>query len=104
MIQLPSILDRLLPGRFARPDDDTPASAGVDGGPAERLLGKRILIVEDQALLAMELQFALEDEGADVLGPALSLAAAVRLVSETDEIDAAVLDVDLAGQDVYPVA
>src|SRR5262245_56811970 len=105
MIQFTSILDRLLHGwlpRLAGPEDYT--SAAGSGAEGERLLGKRVLLVEDQALLAMELQFALEDEGAEVLGPALSLSAAVRMVNEAKEIDAAVLDVDLSGEDVYPVA
>lgn len=78
--------------------------AGASGQPGERLLGKRVLIVEDQALLALELQFAFEDEGAEVLGPLLSLAAARQRVADDDEIDFAVLDVDLGGEDVYPVA
>lgn len=83
-----------------------PSPGGVSGrgNAAEPLLGKRILIVEDEALLAMELQFAFEDAGAEVLGPALSREAALALVESGDEIDLAVLDVDLAGRDVYPVA
>lgn len=72
--------------------------------PGERLLGRRVLIVEDQALLALELQCAFEDEGAEVLGPALTLEAARTVVLAQDAIDAAVLDVDLIGHDVYPVA
>ena len=79
-------------------------SMSPNGVCGERLLGKRILIVEDEALLAMEMQFAFEDEGAEVLGPALSLEAATTLVAGTPEIDAAILDVDLGGHDVYPVA
>jgi DNA-binding response OmpR family regulator len=74
------------------------------GVPGERLLGKRVLIVEDEALLALELQFAFEDEGAEVLGPALSLMKALETVTHAREIDVAVLDVDLAGEDVYPIA
>lgn len=81
-------------------DGGHPAAAG---GPGERLLGKRVLIVEDEALLALELQFAFEDEGADVLGPAMSLESALTFAGEA-EIDIAVLDVDIAGVEVYPVA
>lgn len=72
--------------------------------PGERLLGKRVLIVEDEALLAMELEFALLDEGAEVIGPALSLEAALRLIEAGPAIDCALLDVDLGGRDVYPAA
>lgn len=79
------------------------AFAGSAGHPGERLLGRRVLIVEDEALLALELQFAFEDEGAEVIGPAMSLDRAMT-IAVADEIDLAVLDVDIAGQDVYPVA
>lgn len=72
--------------------------------PGERLLGKRILVAEDEALVALELQQALESEGADVLGPAESLLKALETVTHAAEIDAAVLDIDLAGEDVYPIA
>ena len=72
--------------------------------PGERLLGRRVLIVEDQALLALEMQFAFEDEGAEVLGPALTLEAARAVALADEPIDAAVLDVDLIGHEVYPVA
>lgn len=74
------------------------------GQPGERLLGKRVLIVEDEALLALELQLAFEDEGAEVVGPALSLLKALETVAHTAEIDLAVLDVDLGGENIYPIA
>ncbi len=70
----------------------------------ERLLGRRVLLVEDEALLALELQLAFEDEGATVIGPALSLMKALEAVAHAREIDVALLDVDLAGEDVYPIA
>ena len=73
-------------------------------GPHERLLGKRVLIVEDEAMLAPELELTFADEGAEVIGPALSLSHGVTLVEATGEIDCAVLDVDLGGRDVFPIA
>lgn len=84
--------------------DSEGSFAGSAAGPGERLLGKRVLIVEDEALLALELQFAFQDEGADVLGPAMSLESAIAIVAGGGEIDVAVLDVDIAGQEVFPVA
>lgn len=71
---------------------------------SERLLGRRILIVEDEALLALELQLAFEDEGAEVIGPALSIYHALDAVTHEREIDVALLDMDIAGDDIYPVA
>ena len=62
------------------------------------------MIVEDEALVAMDLQFDFEDAGAEVLGPAMSLEDALALAEQAPEIDCALLDVDIAGCDVYPVA
>jgi DNA-binding response OmpR family regulator len=71
--------------------------------PAGRLRDTRILVVEDEPLLAMDLQFALEDEGADVVGPAYSLDRAVPL-AEDELLTAAVLDMRLGSDAVSPVA
>lgn len=65
--------------------------------------GKRILVVEDEALLALDLRFALEDRGASVVGPCYRLSTALR-TAVGGGIDAAVLDVDLAGEAVFPLA
>ena len=73
-------------------------------GRSEKLSGRHVLIVEDEALVAIDLQFALEDAGAEVLGPAMSLPDALAMVEQSARIDCALLDVDLAGHDVYPVA
>jgi CheY-like chemotaxis protein len=87
-----------------QPPRDTGTGAASAGRPGERLLGKRILIVEDEALVALELQFAFEDEGAEIVGPALSLMKALETATHDAEIDLALLDVDIAGENVFPVA
>ena len=79
-------------------------SVAADSGAMRRLLGMRVLVVEDEALVALDLQFALEDEGAIVIGPALSLPDALELLACEPHIDGAILDVDLAGIEVYPAA
>jgi CheY-like chemotaxis protein len=94
----------LLAAAGAASDGRDARQQGADGQAGERLLGKRILIVEDEALVAYELQLALEDEGAEVVGPALSLMKALEAVTHEGEIDLAVLDIDIAGEDIYPVA
>lgn len=73
-------------------------------GPEQPLLGRRVLIVEDEAMLACDLEWSLVEAGAEVLGPALTLAEAQALVEREQAIDAAILDVDLAGRTVFPVA
>jgi len=64
--------------------------------------GLKVLIVEDSLLLAMELEAGLEDSGVEVVGCAAELSEAMAMLSLT--FDAAVLDADLNGQSVAPVA
>jgi CheY-like chemotaxis protein len=66
--------------------------------------GLRLLLVEDEYLLALYLSEMLEDLGAQVLGPVASVADALELIDKAPEIDAAILDVNLAGEAVFPVA
>lgn len=67
------------------------------------LAGKRILIVEDEFLIAATAVDMLEEQGATVIGPATTIAQAHSL-AETEEIDAAVLDVNLHGERIERVA
>ena len=62
-----------------------------------------VLVVEDEFLIAMELEFLLERAGYQVLGPATTVNAALALL-RAERPAAAVLDVDLAGEWVTPVA
>ena len=55
----------------------------------------RILIIEDEALVAMELRFVLEDLGYDVVGLAADAESARNLVRETD-VDLALVDIHLS--------
>ncbi|MEG3084578.1 response regulator [Sphingomonas sp. PB2P12] len=64
----------------------------------------RILLVEDEYMLALDLQNELEDRGAFILGPEASVDGALRRVAQESRIDAAVLDVNLGGEFVFPVA
>ncbi|WP_309643579.1 HWE histidine kinase domain-containing protein [Phenylobacterium sp.] len=70
-------------------------------GPTD-LTGARVLIVEDAVLLALELETGLADAGAEVIGPAYELSEAMALLDQ--QIDAAVLDANLNGLSVTPVA
>ena len=70
-------------------------------GPAS-LKGARVLIVEDAVLLALELETGLSEAGAKVVGPAYELEEAMALLDQP--IDAAVLDANLNGRSVTPVA
>jgi CheY-like chemotaxis protein len=68
------------------------------------LRGHRLLVVEDEYLVASDLAQALEDRGVQVVGPAGSIEEALALVALEDHIDGAVLDINLRGQLAYPVA
>jgi DNA-binding NarL/FixJ family response regulator len=70
--------------------------------PAE-LRGLRILVVEDEFLVAMELEAMLQDLGGEVIGPLARLDEAVASALETT-LDVAVLDVNIGGRLVTPVA
>ena len=67
------------------------------------LSGRRVLVVEDEMIVAWLLQDMLADLGCAVVGPAARVAQALAMI-EAEAIDAAVLDVNLNGQKSYPVA
>jgi CheY-like chemotaxis protein len=65
--------------------------------------GLRVLVVEDEMLLAFLLNDLLVEWGCAVVGPAGHVSKAMVLAG-SEELDGAILDVNLAGSDVYPVA
>jgi CheY-like chemotaxis protein len=66
--------------------------------------GLRVLIAEDEMLVSMLLEEMLDELGCSVLGTAASIEAALSLIETLPEIDAAVLDLNLAGRPIEPVA
>ena len=76
----------------------------TDHGSGQDILrGLRILVVEDEMVVAMLLEDMLADLGCEVVGPASRVEEALRLAG-SQAIDGAVLDVNVAGAEVYPVA
>jgi CheY-like chemotaxis protein len=67
------------------------------------LVGKRVLIVEDELLVALLIEDLLADLGCSTLGPCGNLCNALE-AARTGLFDLAVLDVNLGGEMVYPVA
>lgn len=67
------------------------------------LNGAKVLIAEDEYTIAMFLIDYLEDQGVEVVGPAGSLEGVNKLI-DGHQVDAALLDINLAGELVFPVA
>ena len=67
------------------------------------LAGRRVLLVEDEAVIAFAVEDMLDELGCAVVGPAFRLEEAMEL-ARVETIDAAILDVNLNDQRSYPVA
>lgn len=68
------------------------------------LAGRRILMVEDEMIVAMLLEDYLSRFGCEVIGPAADVEQALKMIDTCGAIDAAVLDVNLNGVRSYAVA
>jgi len=64
----------------------------------------RVLVVEDEGLVAMLLEDMLDDLGCEVACSAATVADAIRWLGEGGQADAALLDVNMGGESVWPVA
>lgn len=64
---------------------------------------KRVLVVEDEMMVAMLIEDMLTDLGFEVVGPAMRLESALKL-ADVEPIDGAVLDVNLGSEKSFPVA
>jgi CheY-like chemotaxis protein len=67
------------------------------------LSGKRVLLVEDEPIIAMSVEDMVADLGCEVIGPALSAAAAEQL-ARTEQLDAALLDINMGDGASFPIA
>jgi len=74
-----------------------------ESGKSVDLTGKRVLVVEDELLIGLELEQSLTDAGCAVAGPAESVDQAKELINGAG-LDAALLDVNLAGRPVDEIA
>ncbi|MFE3836230.1 response regulator [Pseudogemmobacter sonorensis] len=88
--------------RAARPPADPPATVAAEGRDRE-IRGYRVLLVEDEPLVAMDICAGLEDAGATVVRIARTVEEAVE-AANTDVVDVALLDGNLQGDPVDRVA
>lgn len=85
------------------PDDDPRPAVGREAPPAAGPRGRRVLIVEDEALIAMDMEVQLTAAGWDVVGPAGTINEALALIGGT-RIDAALVDANVRGRPVGEIA
>lgn len=70
---------------------------------ADAMAGCRVLVVEDETLIAMDIEATLEALGCEVVGPTGKLETALQLAAE-EMLDAAILDVTVRGGKSFAVA
>src|SRR4028118_1708306 len=63
----------------------------------------RVLVVEDEAMIAMLVEDMVLDFGSEVVGPVANLNDAISL-ARSAELDAAILDINVGGSVIFPVA
>ncbi|MGH7019512.1 MAG: response regulator [Brevundimonas sp.] len=68
------------------------------------LQGRRVLVIEDESLVAMLLETILDDMGCAVVGPESNIDDGLIAATSEASLDAALLDVNVAGREVFPVA
>lgn len=64
----------------------------------------RVILVEDEALIAMIIEEMISDLGCTAIGPAATLDEALSLVASTTDADCALLDINLRGASSWPIA
>jgi DNA-binding response OmpR family regulator len=69
----------------------------------DSILGRRVLLVEDESLVAMLIEEALLDAGAIMIGPFAAVAQALAAIA-AEPPELAILDLNLAGESSVPVA
>jgi PAS domain S-box-containing protein len=103
MEALGTLVQRVLKASENSPSDLVDRDVGRLVGPVSNFEGKRILVLEDEPLIAMMLEDILVELGCHVVGPASDIAGAEALAREA-AIDAAILDVNVGDRTSHPVA
>ena len=71
---------------------------------ARQLHGLKVFVVEDESLVAMQLEDMLLDAGCELVGLAMRVNRALEMLDGDPAVDVAILDVNIGGDKVYPVA
>jgi PAS domain S-box-containing protein len=98
-ISIPHHVKLELPG-----NSQAPVQKGANGGgPIEVGPRRRILLVEDESLIAMMMEQTLRELELDVVGPFGTVRETLDAI-ELESVDAAILDINLGGEMAYPIA
>jgi PAS domain S-box-containing protein len=100
LIELPQV-QIATPYRTEPINEETAASNEL-GGNAQ-VQRRKVLLVEDQATIALEMSATIESLGYEVVGPAATLDEATQF-AQNGEFDAAILDIRLGESEVFPAA
>jgi CheY-like chemotaxis protein len=73
-------------------------------GAHSSLLGLQVFLVEDELMVAMIVEDMLAEFGCVLVGAAASVDEALAALKQTGDLDAAILDVNLGGEKVFPIA
>jgi len=71
---------------------------------ADLAAGLSVFVVEDEALVALNLEDMLAELGCSIIGPVMRLDRAEKMLEEGISADVAILDVNVAGQMIFPFA
>lgn len=88
--------------RSPAPESAQATSGGGEGLPAS-MQGKRLLVVEDETLIAFELAAILENAAITMVGPASNVADALQIIAR-DDLDGALVDGNLQGEPADEIA
>ena len=78
--------------------------AGESQVRSSTLIGRRVLVVEDEYFQADDMARLLRSLGAEVIGPVGEVQDALELIDAGNPVDLAVLDINLRGEMIYPAA
>ena len=85
------------------PAGESKAGCGGSGTSVMGLAGRRVLIVEDEAMISALIEIILSEAGCSIVGPVATLERALEII-ERESFDAALLDVHVNGHEIYAVA
>ncbi len=81
-----------------------PQNAATARNAAESFAGRSVLIIEDEYFLADDLANEFARRGAEIIGPLNQVAEAIELLKSGARIDAALLDINVRNERIFPLA